>query len=162
MIDNIIIENNLQGIHSEVLRNLKDVDSEEVDFGFTLLRLYCKNWRSIDEADIYFEDGDKILITGKNGSGKSSLLSALKYAFLECRNIKDYLQFGEKECILAVEFMYQGKKCKIQRGNKNMDAGLMMNLLSIIIRKNSKKICIVDFHLLDIWIFSYLIQTIIN
>lgn len=118
LIDNIIIENNLQGIHSEVLRNLKDVDSEEVDFGFTLLRLYCKNWRSIDEADIYFEDGDKILITGKNGSGKSSLLSALKYAFLECRNIKDYLQFGEKECILAVEFMYQGKKCKIQRGNK--------------------------------------------
>lgn len=118
LIDNIIISNNLQGVHSEVLRNLRDIDSEEVDFGFTLLRLYCKNWRSIDEAEIYFNDGDKILVTGRNGSGKSSLISALKYAFLECRNIKDYRQIGQKTCTLEVEFIYQGKKCKIRRGNK--------------------------------------------
>lgn len=118
LIDNIIISNNLQGIHSEVLRNLRDIDSKEVDFNFTLLRLYCKNWRSIDEAEIYFNDGDKILVTGRNGSGKSSLISALKYAFLECRNIKDYRQVGQKTCVLEVEFLYQGKKCKIQRGNK--------------------------------------------
>lgn len=119
LIDNIIISNNLQKVHSEVLRNLRDIDSKEVDFNFTLLRLYCKNWRSIDEADIYFNDGDKILITGRNGSGKSSLISALKYAFLECRSIKDYIQVGQKVCVLEVEFIYQGKKCKIQRGNKS-------------------------------------------
>lgn len=118
LIDNIIVSNNLQVVHSEVLRNLRDIDSKEVDFNFTLLRLYCKNWRSIDEAEIYFNDGDKILITGRNGSGKSSLISALKYAFLECRNIKDYRQIGQKTCTLEVEFLYQGKKCKIQRGNK--------------------------------------------
>lgn len=118
LIDNIIVSNNLQGVHSEVLRNLRDIDSKEVDFNFTLLRLYCKNWRSIDEAEIYFNEGDKILITGRNGSGKSSLISALKYALLECRNIKDYRQIGQKTCTLEVDFLYQGKKCRIQRGNK--------------------------------------------
>lgn len=114
----IIVDNGLSGVHSEVLRNCKNIESLEVDFNFTLTRFYCKNWRSIDEASIYFNEGDKILIRGANGAGKSSLLSAIKYAFTENRFLKEFIQFGAKECLTEVEFVYQGKRCIIQRGTK--------------------------------------------
>lgn len=118
LIDNIIISNGLQRVHGEVLKNLKDISSKEVDFDFRLTRFYCKNWRSIDEVELYFDDCDKILITGKNGSGKSSLLSALRYAFEENRFIKDFIQLGTKECVTEVDFLYQGTHYRIQRGSK--------------------------------------------
>lgn len=118
LIDNIIISNGLQNVHGEVLKNLKDISSKEVDFDFQLTRFYCKNWRSIDEVELYFDDCDKILITGKNGAGKSSLLSALRYAFEENRFIKDFIQLGTKECVAEVDFLYQGSHYRIQRGSK--------------------------------------------
>lgn len=125
LVDNIIISNNLQGVHGEVLKNIKNLESKEVDFNFILTRLYCKNWRSIDEAELYFDDGDKILITGKNGSGKSSLLSALRFAFEENRFLKDFIQIGTKECLTEVDFIYQGNNYRIRRGSKKY--GLVVN-----------------------------------
>ena len=118
LIKYIIDANNLQRIHGEVLKSISDIDSKEVDFNFIITRFYCKNWRSIEEAEIYFNNRDKILITGDNGSGKSSLLSALKYAFIENPHYKDFVQFGSKECVTEVEFVYQGNNYKIQRGSK--------------------------------------------
>lgn len=125
LVDNIIIDNGLQDVHSEVLKNIKNLESKEVDFNFTLTRLYCKNWRSIDEVELYFDDGDKILITGQNGSGKSSLLSALRYAFEENRSLKDFIQIGTKECLTEVDFIYQGNSYRIRRGSKKY--GLLIN-----------------------------------
>ena len=118
LVNSIIIHNNLQNVHGEVLKNL-DITSKEVDFNFSLKRFYCKNWRSIDEVELYFDDLDKILISGKNGSGKSSLLSAIRFAFLDCPSIKDFRQFGTKSCLTEVDFEYQGSLYKIQRGNKS-------------------------------------------
>lgn len=125
LIDAAIIQSGLQGVHGEILKRMKNKDIKEIDFNFTLTRFYCKNWRSIDEAELFFEDGDKILITGHNGSGKSSLLSALKYAFIENRFIKDFIQFGTKECLTEVDFVYQGNMYRIQRGSKKY--GLFIN-----------------------------------
>lgn len=116
LIEGMINSLGLGAVHSEVLKDCKD--SGEVDFRFQLTRFYCKNWRSIEECEILFNPGDRFQITGQNGSGKSSLLTALKYALLENRSIKDFIQFGEKECLTEVEFMYQGIKYKIQRGSK--------------------------------------------
>ena len=99
LIGGVITSNNLQQIHGEILKNIKDIESKEVDFNFVITRFYCKNWRSIDETELFLADLDKILVTGPNGSGKSSLLTALKYAFIENRNIKEFIQFGTKECM---------------------------------------------------------------
>lgn len=118
LINTVIYENGLSNVHSEVLRNCTDIESLEVDFNFILTRFYCKNWRSIEEAELYFADGDKVLIRGANGSGKSSFLSAIKYAFTDNRFIKEFTQFGAKECLTEVEFWYQGKNCKLRRGSK--------------------------------------------
>lgn len=119
LIDGIIVANSLQSVHSEVLKNCKDIEAFEVDFDFRLVRFYCKNWRSIEEIELYFNEGDKILIRGQNGSGKTSLMSAIKYAFIENRFIKEFIQFDQKECIAEVDFLYQGKVCKINRGSKS-------------------------------------------
>ena len=118
LVNGIILDNGLKDIHSEVLKNIKDIDKKEVDFNFVITRFYCKNWRSIEEVELFFGDMDKVLITGSNGSGKSSLLSAIKYAFQENSGLKDFVQFGTKECITEVEFLYQGNGYKIQRGSK--------------------------------------------
>ena len=118
LVNGIILDNGLKDIHSEVLKNIKDIDKKEVDFNFVITRFYCKNWRSIEEVELFFGDMDKVLITGSNGSGKSSLLSAIKYAFQENSSLKDFVQFGTKECITEVEFLYQGNGYKIQRGSK--------------------------------------------
>ena len=116
--EQIIALNGLDLIHGEVLKNIQNRESLEVDFDFVLTHFHCKNWRSIDDCDLYFDDLDRILITGENGSGKSSLLSAIRYAFIENRSVKDFLQFGTKECETMVEFIYQGNQYKIERGFK--------------------------------------------
>lgn len=118
LIDNIIKAHHLEKVHGEVLQSIKDIDAKEVDFNFVITRFYCRNWRSIEECELYFGDHDRVLITGENGSGKSSLLSAIKYAFLENPHPKDLIQFGTKECWAEVDFLYQGNEYRIQRGSK--------------------------------------------
>ena len=129
LINSLIINYELTGVHDQVLKNLGDDCSREVDFNFTLTRLYCKNWRSIGESEIFFNEGDKILITGQNGSGKSSLLSALRFAFKKPNNIADFLRYGEKEVITEVDFIYQGINYKIRKGKKGskLDYGLWID-----------------------------------
>jgi len=131
LINDAIVKSGLQNVHAEILKNIKNADQGEVDFNFTLLKFHCENWRSIDEVTMDFKDGDKILIQGSNGSGKSSILSAIKYAFVDVADtigltsLKPFVQFGTKDCLTEVEFLYQGNICKIQRGTKSY--GLWIN-----------------------------------
>ena len=131
LVEDAIKQAGLQELHQTVLDNITNLDAGEVDFNFTPIRFYCKNWRSIDEVEMYFKEGDKILIIGENGSGKSSLLSAIKYAFCDVRStpglssLKPFIQFGTKDCLAEIEFMYQGNKCRLRRGTK--EYGLWIN-----------------------------------
>lgn len=131
LIEETIYRANLQAVHGEVLKQIKDLDANEVDFDFTLLHLHCENWRSIESADLDLTDGDKIYISGQNGSGKSSLLSALRYALVDVSDtvgltsLKPFVQFGKKDCLTEVTFRYQGNICKIQRGTSKY--GLWIN-----------------------------------
>lgn len=129
LINTLIINYNLTSVHDQVLKGIGDDSSREVDFNFTLRRLYCKNWRSIEEVELCFDEGDKILITGKNGSGKSSLLSALRYAFKKPTNIADFTRYGEKDVLTEVDFIYQGINYRIRKGKKGskLDYGLWVD-----------------------------------
>ena len=117
-IDNILGSPEYINIHSEVLRNISTVDDTDVDFNFQITRVSCKNWRSIDDMTLYFSDGDKILLLGENGSGKTSLLSSLRYSLYENRYVADFAQFGSKpkDSYAEIEFWYQGKSCILRRG----------------------------------------------
>ena len=131
LIDSSIVSNNLGNVHNEVLKYIDRFDYQDVDFNFTLTKFSCKNWRSIDDCTLYFDEGDKILIQGANGSGKSSLLSAIKYAFVDVSDtkglssLKPFIQFGTKDCWTEVEFIYQNNICRIRRGTKEF--GLWIN-----------------------------------
>jgi recombinational DNA repair ATPase RecF/predicted phosphodiesterase len=117
-IDNVLGSPEYINIHSEVLRNISTVDDTDIDFNFQITRVSCKNWRSIDDMTLYFSDLDKILLLGENGSGKTSLLSALRYSLYENRYIADFAQFGSKakDSYAEIEFWYQGKLCILRRG----------------------------------------------
>ena len=117
-IDAVLCSPEYINIHSEVLRNMSSMDDSDVDFNFQLTRVSCKNWRSIDDMNLYFSDGDKILLLGENGSGKTSLLSSIRYSLIENRYVSDFAQFGSKpkDSYAEIEFWYQGKLCIIRRG----------------------------------------------
>lgn len=117
LVTDIIKSSGLVDLHKKILTDIRGHSQDEIDFNFTLTKLRCKNWRSIEDAEVYFNEGDKYLITGSNGSGKSSLLSALKYAFIDYPHYKEFIRFGAKSCEAEVEFVYQGNKCKILRGS---------------------------------------------
>lgn len=125
LITGLVIKNNLQNAHTEVLKLIKNPDAGEVDFNFTLKSLHCSNWRSIDDLRLEFNEGDKILFRGKVGSGKSSILSAIKYAFTSTRSLSSFVQFGQKNCKTTVEFVYQGNTYELTRGTDVY--GLKMN-----------------------------------
>lgn len=123
LVDDIIHCNGLDQVHSEVLRNCRFED--DVDFNFTPIKLRLKNFRSISELEVFFDDMDKISISGNNGAGKSSLILGLYNALRENRSLKDFIKFGETECECEIEFIYQGVNNKILRGTK--DYGCWVN-----------------------------------
>lgn len=127
LINGAIEHYGVQKVHSEVLKTVGDVNSKEVDFSFSIRRLYCRNWRSITEAELFFGDYDKVKIVGANGSGKSSILSALKYAFLKNTDYKSLIQFGAPDCRVEVDFTYQGIDYTIIRGSGTKNYGLIVS-----------------------------------
>ena len=134
LINEAVVKTGLEGVHGEILKNVGNIDDQEVNFDFTLKKLTCKNWRSIENATINFRRGDKIFLQGSNGSGKSSLLSALRYSLVSpsgrgtgIMSLKPFVQFGKKNCSTEVEFSYQGSDYTILRGTASGDYGLWIN-----------------------------------
>lgn len=125
LIGNLVTAGNLQNAHNEILKSIKNYGRDEVDFNFTLVSLHCENWRSIDNLTLNFDKGDKILVRGSIGSGKSSIFSALRTAFSGNRSMKSFIQFGKTNCLTEVEFIYQGNNYKLTRGTDTY--GLEMN-----------------------------------
>lgn len=125
LVNDIISKSGLDYIHSEVLKNIQNLDACEVNFAFQLVRVSMKNWRSITDATVNFNQGDKILLVGQNGAGKSSLISAIKFAFTgtkytkSLQTLRPFIQFGTKECCIEVEFIYQGSQYILKRGGSN-------------------------------------------
>lgn len=131
--ESIISEYDLVSIHNTILSKCNSIDSGEVDFNFSLRRLTCHDWRSIKDLTINFNEGDRILIQGQNGAGKSSILSALKYALCDTKDTKNlgkldpFIRNGESSCWSEVEFLYQNKICLIRRGSNSKNCYCEIN-----------------------------------
>lgn len=93
-----------------------------IDMNFSLIRLDIENFRSIKKKHVDF-DSRVINIRGANGTGKSTILWALYYAFVYKRGL-DYTK-------LEVEFSYGDSTWIISRGeNKIYKNGTEIKLKS--------------------------------
>ena len=88
-------------------------------------RLRWKNFLSTGQYfnEIYLDKYDRTLISGENGSGKSTMLDALTYALygksFRGINISSLVNsVNEKDCVVEIEFQSGKHKYKVIRGMK--------------------------------------------
>jgi exonuclease SbcC len=86
-------------------------------------KLLAKNWTCHEELDVSFRAGI-CAILGQNGSGKSSVLDALRFGLtgesIAEGKISDNLKFGAKKGSVEIHFEHGGKDYTIKR---NVHAG---------------------------------------
>lgn len=115
LINELALQKSLLDIHSEVLT--KCVPYSEVDFNFQLKHVKIHGFRSIVDFEMDFEPNDRILLLGENGSGKSSIIRALKGVFE--RSV--YLTYERSDladsCSIEVSLFYQNKLYEITKGD---------------------------------------------
>ena len=124
LIQGIIERESLVGIHSGIIQGLPG-DTEDIDPRFTLTALRCENWRSVGSLTMSLSPGDRVILSGANGSGKSSILTALKYALLDHPRYKSFAcnKSGSDECWTEVDFLYQGHSYTLRRGTASKTPG---------------------------------------
>lgn len=118
-IDNLVLqiatEGGLGEIYNEVVS--KCIPYSEIDFNFQLRYLDVRGYRSIVEFRMEFEGNDRILLLGKNGSGKSSIIKATKSALENSR----YISYEKSDLCptqkVTVGLFYQNKLYEIWKGD---------------------------------------------
>lgn len=118
LIDGCVDRAQLRDIHNEVLAKCQSY--QEVDFNFQLKYIDIKGFRSIDNMRLDFTGNDIILLLGENGSGKSSILTALHHLFYYDTHLQDEKSDfdDEEETHLQLEYglYYQNKFYVIRKG----------------------------------------------
>lgn len=116
LISKLCEQNNVLDIHGKVESNC--VPYSEVDFNFQLKRFHIHGYRSIVDLTIDFDKGDRIILLGDNGSGKSSIIKSLKGVFGK----NSYLKYEQSDLcedqLLELSLTYQNKLFEITKGNQ--------------------------------------------
>jgi len=116
LIDQVVKSKNLESVHNEIITN--GFDSVSIDFNIKLISLDIKGYRSVTDFHIDFKDRDRIVLLGSNGSGKSSILHALKAVFEQNK----YAQYEKSdlcdEQLIQLKFIYQNQLVEITKGDQ--------------------------------------------
>lgn len=112
-LDELLEERGLTKIHQNVLNVTGEM--EPMDMNFTLKKLDVLNFRSIEDLHVKFDDGKLIFLSGHNGSGKTSIMTALRVALFGDRGIKKHIRKGCDYTEIGVELEYQGRTHSIVR-----------------------------------------------
>jgi hypothetical protein len=116
VIQGAIEEAELEELHTELLGSVSKDVRAEVNLNFAIERIKIQNFRSI--ADFEWEnvnEGVK-LVSGRNGTGKSSLVSALMFALTGDGSARNLTQNGKKNMFVEVTFLYGQLRHTIRRG----------------------------------------------
>jgi len=116
LVRTVIHDNNLSDIHGEVLANSPVYN--EINFNFQLTYLEIHGFRSVTDFKLQFDPGDRIVLEGCNGSGKSSIIKALRNMFFYNRYMKDEKSdLIDDGYYIKVGISYEGKLYEITKGD---------------------------------------------
>lgn len=116
LIHNVCRELGLEEIHNEC--ESKCIPYTEVDFNFQINSLTIHGFRSIVDMHLDFNKGDQIALLGDNGSGKSSILSALQSVFYGNTDVTNNQSDFTDDCWVEISITYQNKVYVITKGSK--------------------------------------------
>lgn len=115
--ESVLKSNNLLEIITEVKSLTPTEKLERLDMNFTIKHLVISNWRSVESLDMTFNVGDKFLVSGPNGHGKSSLFSSIIFCLTgEVKGKEpENIRIGQDSAKVLVELSYKGHDYKITR-----------------------------------------------
>lgn len=91
------------------------VDYRPINFDFQLNWMKIRNIRSIKELDYYFND--HVLITGLNGSGKSTFMNCIPLGLIGSRRLRHDITRGENHGSIEINLTYENKTYTIHRSS---------------------------------------------
>lgn len=110
----------LKEINGEMIRVASEANMVKppVDLRFQLMRMEIANYRSVEKAEVVW-NGGTMLVQGHLGSGKTSIMRALCYAFFDDREIREQVRntMPPNEFLYVdLVFKYEGMYYRIDRG----------------------------------------------
>lgn len=111
-------EDKILYVHDKVESNC--VPYSEIDFNFQLKKFHIHGYRSIVDMIIDFNKGDRIVLLGDNGSGKSSIIRSMKGVFEKNSYLKNEQSDLCEDQLLELSLVYQNKLYEITKGNTCM------------------------------------------
>ena len=96
-----------------------------------------QNFRSHKETKILFENGTTVIV-GDNGSGKTSILEAIHYAFYKKPLVKheDLIRNGENHMKVTLRFVAKGREYVVERRRDNNTATSVLITPETVIEGN--------------------------
>lgn len=114
-IESVVSEMGLSEVHRQV--DLTGAP-EPISLDFKINKIYIQDFKSIKKEEFDTSDlGQVIFLSGKNGSGKTSLIEALFVALLGDRHIKEYQSVWKgSDLKVGVSLTYKDNEYEIFRG----------------------------------------------
>jgi energy-coupling factor transporter ATP-binding protein EcfA2 len=115
LITKVIDSEGLSDIHAEVIAKCKEL--EEMDFNFQLKYVDITGFRSIKHVRLEFDQNERLVLIGRNGTGKSSIIKAIKSVFEKSCYMMDEKSDFSDTILVTVGMFYQNKLYEITKGD---------------------------------------------
>ena len=108
-------EKGLEVLNQEVSSQIEDVHNFSANFSIESFKVH--NFRKLKDFEIEFEPGDKVLLTGNNGSGKSTFLISLFAALTGNLTWSSVQGAFDDEVHTEITINYAGNRYILRRGS---------------------------------------------
>lgn len=116
IIQRTVKEAGLENLHTELLGSVSKDVRNDIDLNFVIENIKIKNFRSISDFEWNNVNEGVKLISGLNGTGKSSLVNAIMFVLTGRGSARNLTQNKKKNMLVEVTFIYEQLRHTIRRG----------------------------------------------